>query len=116
MTNELAAAVPSRGEPVPDDSSLAAVERAQRLRWNEVARAMPDLYPAVSTLYYRDCEIALLQREIGPLRGKRILKLDLWNEAVNTRILNWMCEQGGTCFGLDVSSDVVRRGALLTVS
>lgn len=70
---------------------------------------MPDLFEAASTQYYRRCEIALLNRWVGPLAGRRVLKLDLWNEAVNTRILHWMRAQGARAFGLDVSRVVVDR-------
>ncbi|HVT42877.1 MAG TPA: class I SAM-dependent methyltransferase [Thermoanaerobaculia bacterium] len=70
---------------------------------------MPDFYDARSTRYYRNCEIALLQRELGPLAGKKVLKLDLWNEAINTRILNWMEEQGAEVYGLDLSHQVTSR-------
>lgn len=77
--------------------------------WDAVARGMPDLCGLASTAYYRRCEQALIRREIGPLRGRRMLKLDLWNEAVNTRILNWMAEEGASCFGLDVSREVAGR-------
>jgi SAM-dependent methyltransferase len=70
---------------------------------------MPDLYPAPSTQYYRRSEIALIERYFGPLQGKRVLKLDLWNEALNTRILHWMRAQGAEAVGLDFSKEVVCR-------
>jgi len=38
-----------------------------------------------------------------------VLKLDLWNEAVNTRILNWVSSQGADVYGFDISSITVRR-------
>jgi SAM-dependent methyltransferase len=89
--------------------SNAAERRRQRERWEAVARAMPDLYPAASTQYYRRCEISLIRRGVGALRGKRVLKLDLWNEAVNTRILQWMRSQGAEAYGLDVSAVTTQR-------
>jgi SAM-dependent methyltransferase len=70
---------------------------------------MPDIFHTSSTQYYRRREIALLQRSFGSLKGKRVLKLDLWNEAVNTRILHWMKSQGAEAFGLDFSSVVTSR-------
>jgi hypothetical protein len=60
----------------PPRTADARARRLDRERWDEVARSMPDLYPAHSTQYYRSCEIALIRRSIGPLRGKRVLKLD----------------------------------------
>ncbi len=83
--------------------------RKERERWDALARTMPDLYPTFSTQYYRRCEVALIERYFGPLQGKRVLKLDLWNEAVNTRILDWMRSQGAEAVGLDFSKEVVRR-------
>jgi SAM-dependent methyltransferase len=77
--------------------------------WDRIARDMPDLFPATSTQYYRQMEIALIRRCVGDLRGKKVLKLDLWNEAVNTRILNWMAEDGAWACGLDISFQTTRR-------
>jgi SAM-dependent methyltransferase len=70
---------------------------------------MPDFGTAPSTSYYRNREIALIERATGSLDGKRVLKLDLWNEAINTRILGWMAAQGASVVGLDVSQVVIGR-------
>ncbi len=78
-------------------------------KWDAVAAGMPDFSTAPSTAYYRNREIALIERAVGPLAGKRVLKLDLWNEAINTRILGWMSEAGAEAVGLDVSHVVTRR-------
>jgi SAM-dependent methyltransferase len=78
-------------------------------QWDEVAAAMPDFSSAPSTAYYRRREIDLLRRAAGPLHGKRVLKLDLWNEAINTRILQWVSSEGADAFGLDVSTVVTHR-------
>ncbi|MFA5028696.1 MAG: hypothetical protein WC713_12575, partial [Candidatus Methylomirabilota bacterium] len=83
--------------------------RQERESWDRLAAAMPDLLPAASTQYYRRREIALLARHAGPLAGQRILKLDLWNEAFNTRILNWMSGEGGWTVGLDAGAVISRR-------
>ena len=93
----------------PARTVYAGARQLERERWDEVARSMPDMYPARSTQYYRSCEIALIRRSVGPLRGKRVLKLDLWNEAVNTRILQWMRSQGAEAFGLDISTITTSR-------
>lgn len=85
--------------------AISARER-QRLDWERVAGAVSDFYGAPSTQYYRRCEIALFERSFGTLRGKRLLKLDLWNEAFNTRILHWARGQGAEVFGLDLSQVV----------
>jgi SAM-dependent methyltransferase len=78
-------------------------------QWDDVAAAMPDFSSAPSTAYYRRREIDLIRRAAGPLRGKRVLKLDLWNEAINTRILEWVAGEGADAFGLDVSTVVAHR-------
>ncbi len=83
--------------------------RKEREHWDALARNMPDLYPTFSTQYYRRSEIALIQRCFGPLKGKRVLKLDLWNEVLNTRILHWIRCQGAEAFGLDFSHVVTSR-------
>src|ERR1700687_1565325 len=77
--------------------------REQRERWDVLARSWPDLFAASSTQYYRRCEIALVTRHLVNPRGKTVLKLDLWNEAVNTRLLQWMEGQGARVFGIDLS-------------
>lgn len=83
--------------------------RDERERWDGIASAWPDLYDAHSTQYYRRCEIALIQRVLAAPRGKTVLKLDLWNEAVNTRLLQWIEAQGARVFGMDLSSVTTRR-------
>jgi len=37
------------------------------------------------------------------LGGKRLLKTDLWDEAKNTKILNWAAEKKARVFGIDIS-------------
>jgi len=81
----------------------------EREAWERVASSLRDFSRARSTLYYRRCEIALIQRWLGPLAGRRILKLDLWNEAYNTRILHWMAAQGAAVVALDGSGVVTAR-------
>lgn len=91
-----------------DEASRDLRER-QRRDWDRIAASVRDFYAAPSTQYYRRCEMALLERSVGSLRGKRVLKLDLWNEAFNTRILDWMREQGAEVVGLDLSRVVAFR-------
>lgn len=95
-------------------ADLSLRER-QRRDWDRIAASVRDFADAPSTLYYRRCEIALFERAVGDLRGKRVLKLDLWNEAFNTRILDWVRSQGAEVVGLDISRVVAcqaRRNAL----
>jgi SAM-dependent methyltransferase len=100
---------------VPAGETAETLRDRQRRQWDWVASQVPDFSGAPSTLYYRDCEIALFERTVGSLAGKRVLKLDLWNEAFNTRILPWMRAQGAEVVGLDLSRTVAfraRRNAL----
>jgi len=76
-------------------------------RWNRVFDRLPPFSDAPSTSYYLECEQDLLDRYVGPLQGLRVLKLDLWNEAKNTRVLKWMIEQRAQAYGIDISPNVV---------
>jgi SAM-dependent methyltransferase len=95
--------------------------RRERLRWESTAEQFLDLWSAPTTQYYRRSEVALIQRAFGPLSGRRVLKLDLWNEAFNTRILDWVADAGAEVVGFDVSPTVTavarrqcaRRGRVL---
>ena len=93
------------------EESIASSEGVRHVpnNWDAVAASMPDFGTAPSTQYYRNREIALIERATGTLRGKRVLKLDLWNEAINTRILGWMASQGADVVAIDISQVVVRR-------
>ena len=77
--------------------------------WTDVGAHFPDLGGARSTAQYRDDEQWLFRRYLSPLRGRRLLKTDLWDEAKNTRILCWAAEQGATTFGVDISRPTVVR-------
>lgn len=81
----------------------------ERRHWESLGRTIPDLFGAPSTQYYRRCEIALLRRWFGDVRGKRVLKLDLWNEAFNTRILEFLSASGARCYGIDLSHPTAVR-------
>ncbi len=94
-----------RFQPEPASS----LRERQRRAWDGVAASVRDFSAAPSTRYYRRCEIALIESALGDLRGKKILKLDLWNEAFNTRILDWMRAQGAEVVGLDLSRVVAER-------
>jgi SAM-dependent methyltransferase len=94
-----------RFEPAAEPS----LRERQRRTWDGVAASVRDFSAAPSTQYYRRCEIALIESALGDLRGKKILKLDLWNEAFNTRILDWMRSQGADVVGLDLSRVVAER-------
>ncbi len=81
----------------------------ERQAWDRTASRVEDFSRARSTEYYRRCEIALIERWLSPLAGRRFLKLDLWNEAYNTRILHWVAGQGADVAALDGSGVVAAR-------
>ena len=81
---------------------------AYRRFWHDVGDDFPDLGGAPSTAFYRDNEIRLLEGSLPPLTGLRILKTDLWDEAKNTRILQWAASRGARVFGVDVSAPIAR--------
>lgn len=87
-------------------TAMGELRRLQRQRWEHTARGVGDLWGAATTQYYRRREMALLELAFGPLAGKRLLKLDLWNEAFNTRILHWLAAQGCEVFAFDHSHTV----------
>ncbi len=98
-----------RRAAAPRQSDSLSERRAQRLAWERVAAAVHDFHDAPTTRYYRRCEEALIRRQLGPLDGRKVLKLDLWNEAHNTRILHWMAAQGADVYALDLSQTVASR-------
>ena len=72
--------------------------------WNEQGRRFArSFFGAPTTRLYLEEEQALLRRHLGTLQGKRLLKLDLWNEAQNTEILLWAARQGAICHGIDIA-------------
>lgn len=76
--------------------------------WSDVGESFPDLGGAASTEYYRANEERLLAEHLGPLRGLRLFKTDLWDEARNTRILWWAARQGAEVHGIDISPPTAR--------
>ena len=80
---------------------------AYRDFWAGVGERFPDLAGAVSTTYYSDNERRLFTEHFPPLKGLRILKTDLWDEAKNTRILAWASGEGARAYGIDISEPTV---------
>jgi SAM-dependent methyltransferase len=76
--------------------------------WKDVGERFPDLGGAASTRLYARDERRLLREHLPDLRGLRILKTDLWDEARNTRILAWAGARGATTYGVDISEPTLR--------
>ena len=76
--------------------------------WADVGDNFPDLWGARSTAFYRQDEQRLFRSYLPDLRGLKVMKTDLWDEAKNTRILLWAAEQGAVAYGIDISPPIVR--------
>ena len=83
-------------------------QRAYRRFWEEVGDRFPDLGGAASTAQYLADEQRLLSCHLD-LHRCRLLKTDLWDEAKNTRILQWTVDQGARATGIDLSYAIVRE-------
>jgi S-adenosylmethionine decarboxylase len=90
-------------------SRLISRDAAYRHFWHDVGDRFPVLTGAASTSFYRANEARLLVETLPPLTDLRILKTDLWDEAKNTRILQWAAERGARTFGVDISPPIVRQ-------
>lgn len=75
--------------------------------WSKVAKDLNDFYHAPTTQHYRDMEIDLFKTHFGDIKKRKLLKLDLWNEVNNTKILIWAAQQGADVYGLDISNFTV---------
>src|SRR5262245_34710732 len=84
-------------------------DAAYRRFWHDVGDRFPVLTVAASTPSYPANEDRLLPDPLPPLEGLRLLKTDLWDEAKNTRILQWASERGARTFGVDISEPIVRQ-------
>ncbi len=80
-----------------------------RAFWTNVGDNFPDLAGAASTTYYFENERRLLAEHLPTLAGSALLKTDLWDEAKNTRILQWAARQGARPFAIDISEPIVRQ-------
>jgi S-adenosylmethionine decarboxylase len=77
--------------------------------WGKVGDEFPSLTGARSTRFYFENEKRLITDVLPVLAGTTILKTDLWDEAKNTRILQWMADQGAVVYGIDISEPIVRE-------
>ncbi len=82
--------------------------------WEGVGRDFPSLKGAVSTAYYRECEVGLCERFFTKLDGAKVLKTDLWDEAKNSEILVWAAQRGARPFGIDLSLATVDEALAAT--
>jgi SAM-dependent methyltransferase len=76
--------------------------------WETVGAGFPSLRAAASTRYYAECQQTILGSHLAPLRGRLLLKTDLWDEAKSTEVLRWAAEQGARPIGIDIALSVAR--------
>jgi S-adenosylmethionine decarboxylase len=86
-----------------------AGDPAYRRFWHDVGEDFPTLTGAPSTTFYLENEQRLLTETLAPLAGLAMLKTDLWDEAKNTRILQWAVDQGANAFAIDISEPIARQ-------
>jgi SAM-dependent methyltransferase len=78
--------------------------------WNEQGdRFRRSFFGAPTTAFYLDEEKRLFARHFGQLQGKKLLKLDLWNEAQNTEVLFWAAREGASCYSIDIADTTARK-------
>ena len=77
--------------------------------WQHTGETFPFLTGAASTNYYFESEKRLISQALPTLAGCRLLKTDLWDEAKNTRIMQWAADQGACVFGIDISEPIARQ-------
>jgi S-adenosylmethionine decarboxylase len=77
--------------------------------WQGVGEEFPILTGAASTQYYFENEKRLISEALPSLEGRTLLKTDLWDEAKNTRIMQWAADQGARVYGIDLSEPIVRQ-------
>jgi S-adenosylmethionine decarboxylase len=83
-------------------------DQAYRRFWDQTGETFPAFTGALSTALYFENEKQLLTGALPGLVGASLLKTDLWDEAKNTRILQWAADQGARVHGIDLSEPIVR--------
>ncbi len=81
----------------------------RRTYWDSLAQHYTPIKQAYSTRIYGNGEWRLFQKYFRELKGKKVLKLDLWNEANNTDISERAVKAGMDVTGIDISEVVVGR-------
>lgn len=91
------------------DARAGQRRSAYRRFWAGVGATFPDLVGAASTRFYAENERRLFAEHFPPLEGLAVLKTDLWDEARNTRILQWAGEHGAQVYGIDISEPILTQ-------
>jgi exosortase/archaeosortase family protein len=93
---------------LPVEGTVAG-DATYRRFWQDTGETFPVLTGAASTEYYFANEKRLLTETFPTLAGMTLLKTDLWDEAKNTRILQWVAGQGAKVVGIDISEPIVHQ-------
>ncbi len=96
-----------RASPPVGQGGGGQAATAYRTFWDDVGEEFPDLGGAASTELYRQGERRLVSQYLPDLAGKRVFKSDLWDEARNTRILQWIEQRGARVFGIDIAKPTI---------
>jgi SAM-dependent methyltransferase len=81
--------------------------------WNQVYAQMNSFGQAQSTKLRLEGEKRLVKKHLPRLAGKKILKLDLWDEVRNSGFLLWAGKEGAEVFGIDISSSLTQEAEKL---
>jgi SAM-dependent methyltransferase len=88
---------------------LSFTSRQMQEHWNKVAKKFKPVSGAYSTHVMNNGEWWLFRRYFPKASGKKVLKLDLWNEAYLLPILDRAYKAGMDISGIDISDEVVRQ-------
>lgn len=81
--------------------------------WNKIGYSLSSFYDAPSTRYYLECDKIIFDKHFPDLKGKKIFKTDLWDEAKNSRVGLWLAKQGAQVYGIDISRSILDEARLL---
>lgn len=76
--------------------------------WNQVFDETEEMASIPTTLYFSQREKDIITKWFGNMKGKKIFKSDLWDEVKNTKLLFWAHKKGAKCYGIDISSKVLK--------
>jgi len=88
---------------------LSMSESEIKRHWDEVAKKFIPVDTAYSTSVMNEGEFWLFGRYYPVLKDKKVLKLDLWNEAYMLPILSKAYGVGMQIYGIDISKEVVEK-------
>jgi SAM-dependent methyltransferase len=104
----------ARRDPSGDEATRTGPRPLGPSYWDEISEGVLGRYhlDAVVGRLKRDAHLRLIARWCGDLRGKTVLKTDLFEEAHGTdQFLFDLAVPGGMRLGMDISPLIVRRAA-----